>query len=392
MAFSCTAHHSYALHIDFPLETARKERIILVIDEYPYLAQSDPSVSSVLQALIDHHHEDSLLFLILCGSSMSFMEEQVLGYQSPLYGRRTAQYKILPFDYLTSSLMLEGFSTEEKLVLYSVTGGVPEYLSRIDQNLSVYENVRDLFFNPSGRLFEEPGDLLKQELKMPQTYNAIITAIAEGKSKLNEIAAQAGIETSQCSQMLNTLIKLGLCSKVVPITEKADSRKTLYVLEDQMFVFWYRFVMPDISRITAVLGAMVCKEVFEGQLSSHVGYAFEQCAIQYMWLQLKKGTFPVQFPKIGRWWGGNAALKKEEEIDFIALKENKAIFGECKWRSHSQGEEVLNDLIRKSELFPSYAKKYYALFSKSGFSKGLLAKASLQKNALLFTAEDMMVY
>jgi len=124
---------------------------------------------------------------------MSFMENQVLGYKSPLYGRRTNQFKILPFNYFECADMLGTYSDEDKMNLYGIVGGVPEYVSRIDKSLTVKENAEELLFNPSGRLFEEPFNLLKQELKVPQTYNGIITSIASGSSKLNEIATKTGI-------------------------------------------------------------------------------------------------------------------------------------------------------------------------------------------------------
>ena len=150
---------------------SQNERVILVIDEYPYLAQSSRAISSIVQAHIDMKLKDSKLFLILCGSSMSFMEYQVLGYKSPLYGRRTAQFKIKPFTYYESALLLEGFTIEEQAILYGVTGGIPEYLSRVRLNMSLKENIENLFLSESGHLFEEPVNLLQQELREPATYN-----------------------------------------------------------------------------------------------------------------------------------------------------------------------------------------------------------------------------
>ena len=140
---------------------------LIAIDEFPYLAASYPAISSMLQSHIDLHWKNSHLFLILCGSSMSFMEEQVLGYKSPLYGRRTAQFKLHPFTFFEARKMLTGFSPEEQAVLYGVTGGIPEYLSRISQTQTMDENILELFFDESGRLFEEPVNLLKQELREP---------------------------------------------------------------------------------------------------------------------------------------------------------------------------------------------------------------------------------
>ena len=378
---------SFREAIDYVFERAKHERIILAIDEFPYLASSDKAVSSILQAAIDKHQSDSRLFLILCGSSMSFMEEQVLGYKSPLYGRRTAQFKLLPFDYFESAEMLPGFSNEEKIVLYSITGGIPEYLSRIDNKLSVQENVRELFFNTSGRLFEEPANLLKQELKMPETYNAIIAAIAEGSSKLNEIATKVGIETSQCSKMLSALIALSLVRKEYPVTD-SKSKKSIYVLDDWMYIFWYRFVLPELSRIAAGLGGVVCGEVFAEQIYSHTGHAFEECAKQYMWRLLRDDKSPIPFKKIGRWWGNNPKERREEEIDFVAFSGDKAVFGECKWRNALVGEDTLDELVRKSNLFTSFVDIRYILFSKSGFTDALKYKAK-QEQATLVCVDDM---
>ena len=374
--------------INYVFERAKTERIIFAIDEYPYLANSDRSTSSVLQAAIDKYQSSSKLFLILCGSSMSFMESQVLGYKSPLYGRRTAQYKILPFDYVDSAAMLGGFSNEEKITLYGITGGIPEYLSRIDNKLSLKENVRNLFFEPQGRLFEEPANLLKQELKMPETYNAIITAIAGGSSKLNEIATKVNIETSQCSKMLSALISLGLVRKEYPVIE-VKSKKSVYLLDDWMYIFWYRFVQPELSRIMAGLGEVVCDEVFADQLGSHTGRAFEECVKQYMWRAAKEKKLPFPFKKIGRWWGSNPKEKREEEIDFIAFSGTSAIFGECKWRNSRTDLGIIDDLVRKAELFPGFKNIFYILFSKAGFTDALKNMVEKQKNITLIGIKDM---
>jgi len=374
--------------IEYVFERAKTERIIFTIDEYPYLANSDHAVSSILQAAIDKYQAGSKLFLILCGSSMSFMEKQVLGYESPLYGRRTAQYKLLAFDYFESAQMLQGFNNEDKITLYSITGGIPEYLSRIDNKLSLEENIYDLFFMPSGRLFEEPGNLLKQELRSPETYNAIVTAIAGGSSRLNDIATKVGIETSQCSNMLSSLISLGLVRKEFPITED-KSKKSMYLLDDWMFIFWYRFVQPELSYIISGLGEKVLSDVINNHIDSHVGRAFETCAKQYMWIALKDNKLSVSFKKIGSWWGNNPEERQEEEIDFIAFNNENAIFGECKWRKSQTGEDVLDELIRKRSIFSQFKHVYYMIFSKSDFTDGLKKRAANNNEISLVSVNDM---
>jgi len=153
------------------------------------------SISSLLQNTIDHKYKNSKLFIILCGSSMSFMEYQVLGYKSPLYGRRTAQFKILSFDYYDTAKWVSGYTAEEKSIVYGVTGGVSLYLKKFIESVPLNTNIRENVFDKNALLFEEPSNLLKQELREPQTYNSIIAAIATGSTRISEIASKVGLES-----------------------------------------------------------------------------------------------------------------------------------------------------------------------------------------------------
>ncbi|MDR3341203.1 MAG: ATP-binding protein [Treponema sp.] len=250
----------------------------------------------------------------------------------------------------------------------------------MNNQISLAENLGELFFNPHGRLFEEPSNLLKQELKLPQTYNGIISVIAGGASKLNDIASKTGIESSQCSNMLVSLISLGIVQREYPLGN-SKSRKTIYRLADLMFRFWYRFVQPDLSRISMGLGEQVCREVLDGKIEGHTGYVFEECAKQFLWLEAGRGK--ISFKELRRWWGSNPSLKQDEEIDLIASGEECALFGECKWRGELTGIDILNDLIRKSELLTQFTSKRYILFSKSGFTAGLKNAARTRSDLTL---------
>ena len=348
----------------------KEQRLILAIDEYPYLAASYPAISSMLQKHIDTCWKDSGLFLILCGSSMSFMENQVLGYKSPLYGRRTAQFKIKPFTFFESREMLEVFGPEEQAVFYGVTGGVPEYLNRIQKKKTLDENLLSLFFDDNGMLFEEPINLLKQEMRDPASYHSIISAIASGASKLNEIAVKTGLESSACSNLLTSLIQIGIVEKERPVTEKESSRKTLYRLQDSMFLFWYRFVRPNITAISMGIGEVVYKNNVKPQLSDFMGTIFEEICKQYLCRADVYTTLPFMFGKMGRWWGTNSKERRQEEIDIVAIGENQMLFGECKWRKEKADRKVLRTLVDRGELF-ACPEKYYYVFSKSGFEENI---------------------
>jgi hypothetical protein len=342
----------------------------------------------MLQKHIDECWKDSRLFLILCGSSMSFMEEQVLGYKSPLYGRRTAQFKIRPFTFWESRAMLQDFTPEEQAFLYGVTGGIPEYLSRINSALSADENVIQLFFDESGRLFEEPVNLMKQELKEPMTYHSIVGAIASGASKLNEIATKTGLETSGCSNQLTSLIALGIVMREVPITEPSGSRKTLYSLSDSMYLFWYRFVRPNTSSIMRGVGRQVYETIVSPQINDFMDTVFENICRQYLFLPKVYEKLPFMIGEIGRWWGNNAKEHRQEEIDLMAVSEDKAMFGECKWRSEQVDQKVLETLIARGELF-HYTEKHYFVFSKSGFQTVAEEYAKTKKTLQLISFEEM---
>jgi hypothetical protein len=161
--------------------------VVFVIDEYPYLANAQESISSQMQHLIDHVWSESKLYLILCGSSMSFMEYQVLGYESPLYGRRTAQFKIEPLTYQETAVFNPQLSLEQNALIYGITGGVPHYINKLAVRGSLDDALLENLFDRSSYLYEEPENLLKQELREPAVYNSIITAFAGGASRMNEI-------------------------------------------------------------------------------------------------------------------------------------------------------------------------------------------------------------
>lgn len=371
------------------VKMAKEERLILVIDEYPYLAAADKSISSLLQKFIDEYFYDTKLFLILCGSSMSFMERQVLGYKSPLYGRRTAQFLIRPFDYLISAEFVKEYSNEDKAIVYGITGGIPKYLELFDSKKSLRDNIINLFLKENGYLYEEPANLLKQELRDSSRYNLVIEVIANGASKVSEIASKTHLDTATVSHCLDSLIELGIVTREQAITEENNKKKTFYLLEDSMFRFWYRFIPNGMDAILSQNGDYLYDEYIEKELSDYMGRVFEKMSKQYVMLANKYEKLPFKVLKIGRWWGNNSLKKREEEIDIVAINmmTKQAIFAECKYKNAAQGYEILTDLQEKSQLLSQFMQKYYMLFSKSGFTQSL--KEEVFENVILVSLQNM---
>lgn len=378
---------SYQAALEYVFEYAEEKRLILCIDEYPYIARGSESLSSVLQLLIDKYKDSSKLYLILCGSSMSYMEDNVLSYKAPLYGRRTAQMKINPLDFFESCRYITNLSDEDKALAYGIVGGTPQYLLQINDKISLKENIKNIFLDPSSFMFEEPINFLKQEMREPAVYNSIISAVAAGYTKLSEISGKTGYATSVCSVYLSNLISLGIMKKEMPFGEN-KSKKTTYSITDNMFRFWHRFIQPNISVISK--GASdTAYDYISPYLSQYTGPIFESICMDYLWKKLMKGDTGIAFTGLGRWWGTDNNTKSQVEIDIMgASDDNAALFCECKWTNKEADVNVLDTLIYRSLLF-GYRNNHYYIFSKSGFTDALKARAGKTDNVYLVSYEDM---
>ncbi len=374
---------SFADLFVFLAEYAKSRQLVFVIDEYPYLAAAAPEVSSILQRFCDQEWKETQLHLILCGSSMSFMERQVLGIQSPLYGRRTAQYHIKPFSWFETEVFLQPMAKEDAAVLHCATGGVAEYLSYVDTRAKLEENLTSLFLDSSGRLFEEPSNLLKQELREPRIYNDILDAIANGASRSNEIATKTHLQTGALNRYLDALCDLGIISREKPMLNP-QSRKTLYRISDGCFRFWYRFVMPNLNAIMSGLGSQVCRRLVLPAIPGFMGQGFELIFFDYFDRWNARGELPDLATDRGRWWGGNPDERREEEIDLLATGLQVTFFGEAKWRTEKVDADTIRDLERKSRLIEA-KERTYILFSKTGFTRDAEQYAQGRKDIRLET-------
>ncbi len=384
---SAPAFGSYDAALEELTALSKNERIVFVIDEYPYLAKAKPAISAMLQHIIDHKWTESRMYLILCGSSMSFMESQVLGEESPLYGRRTGQFKIEPLDYKETAVFHPLLSAEENSLIYGITGGVPHYINKLDVRDNVEEALLENLFDRSSYLYEEPGNLLKQELREPAIYNAIIKAIAEGASRMNDIKMKVGVENSVISKYLKTLTDLGIVKRETPITEK-PGKKTIYMLADNFFRFWYRFVPVNQSAIDSGRIAKIFPHAVQQHLPDYMGLIFEKMCQDY--LLYYAHALPIELRAIGQWWGTDPRNKKQVQIDIVGapVTGKEYIIGSCKYRTEKIGIDELELIRDYAAVFGKGDKYHYYIFSKGGFTEGLL-QAGERGEVQLITLEDI---
>lgn len=384
---SAPIYHSYADALDAITEIAVQKRLVFVIDEYPYLAKAEKSISSRLQHIIDHQWQNSQIYLILCGSSMSFMEYQVLGYESPLYGRRTAQFKIQALTYREITVFHPTLPLQDQALLYGVTGGIPHYINKLEIEENLDNALLDNLFATSSYLFEEPENLLKQELREPAIYNSIISAIAGGASHANDISTKVGLESGVCAKYLKVLLDLGILKKETPITEK-PGKKTIYTVEDNFFRFWYRFVPRNMSLINSGRISLVYEQTVKRFYPDYMGQIFEKMCLEYLLRYAK--NLPILLNDVGQWWGTDSKARKEVQIDIVgtSIEGNEYLIGSCKYRNEKIGIEELELLHRYASVYRKDGIFYYYIFSKGGFTAELLS-AERQGKVTLLTLDDL---
>jgi len=351
------------------IEIGRKERVILMMDEFPYLCSSQPALPSILQRVWDEIGKDSKLYLILSGSLVSFMEREILGHKSPLYGRRTGQLLLHPLPLYALEEFFPRYGPEERITTYAILGGVPAYLIQFSDKWSLPQNIEHQILNPTAFLHDEVRFILMEELRDPKHYLSVLQSIAFGNTRMNDIVQRTGMERGPISKYLSVLQDLRLIEREVPVTEKhpEKSRKGIYRLSDHFFRFWFRFVLPYKSRLIEEGGRKILEKEILPQLDHFTSQVFDKICVEILRHRVKEGKIELTYDSAGRWWSGN------EEIDLVAVEGDHSVFAaECKWSKKPVGIDILRDLQRKVSLIAPKGRAgsiRLGLFSRSGFTK-----------------------
>jgi len=368
-------------------QAAQSERLVVVLDEFPYLVTAHPPLSTILQRVWDQTLKNSQIMLILCGSYIGMMEETVLGYQAPLYGRRTAQYLLEPLQFKDARLFYPSFPLEDQVRAYAVYGGTPAYLHTIQSQQSLKNNILDGILTRGSFLYDEVRFVLQQELREPRNYFAILQAIAAGKTRLNEIKQATGIEGA--TAYLDTLQQLHLVERLVPVTETQPqkSRRGIYRLKDQYLRFWFRYVHPNRSQLERGASQTILENQVLSEIDHFASLTFEEICQQFFWQAGLSGKLPFVPANIANWWNAH------EEIDLIVLGEKDAILVECKWTSKPVGIDMLAELERKAQLVkPELGDRQirFALCSRSGFTPQLIKDVEQRTDVMLLDLQDIV--
>lgn len=384
---------SSVLHIQTP------GKKLLIIDEFPYACKVNESIPSVLQVLWDEKLRHENVMIILCGSAMSFIEKELLAEKNPLYGRTTGIYKMKPLPYTDAVKFFPSFSEEDKLLAYSILGGVPHYLRQFSNKLSLEENVKRNILRKGCSLYNEVEFLLKQELRETSVYNTIVEAIALGNNSFSDILSKTQLEKSKLSVYLKNLIAISIVEKESPALssdrDKSNSSKGNYILTDNFFRFWYAFAYRNLTDLENDDIDGVWEDNIQENLHSFAAQPFEKVCLEYLYVLNKNKELPFRIHNASRYWGKTTQEidgKKQSinlEIDILApdVKKKNFIFGECKFTNEAFDMQQFKKLQNK--VFVE-GNVYFYLFSLSGFTDAIKEYASSHNNVVLVSAKDLV--
>ena len=343
-------------------------KLCIIIDEFPFLAKKNDNVPVEFQWIIDHGLGP--VKLILSGSNLSFMKTQIGSLEAPLYGRFDEIMEVRPFSFgQVHSLFTD---LEDAMKVYSMTGGIAQYVMFFLSYPSVKEATAALFFSPDGRLIREAPNMLLQELRDPTTYEQILRAVAESSKTTPQIAAQSGLDNKGLSPYLNRLESLQLIAQVAnPLS--SEKRKQRYRITDALFRFHYTFIEPNMSLINT-LREKAIDVILDHHYQEFIGITYENIIRENCFQYALEQKIPFMPRTLGKWWGPvcmNSSWQ-ESEVDLIAYDDHHLLVGECKYRSKAAGLQELDNLKLKAQFIPSNGRElFYLLASRSGFTDDL---------------------
>ncbi len=363
---------------------ALDEKLVFVIDEYPYLSNLEKGIDSILQAVIDKHHLTSNIKLVLIGSYIDIMSK-ISYYNRPLYGRLNSIMFLKQLNYQEASMFYPLVDLETKVKYYSVFGGVPYYLTLIDKDLSFEENVNNLIINKNSQLSNFVELILSMELRKINNANLVFEAIATGKTRFSDILKSLDntFSSAQLSQILNTLIDMDLINKTTPINDIENSRRTYYSISDNMIDFYYRYIYKNLSKRHMVTEKQFYEEFIKEDLNTqYIPKKFELIAKEYLIIENKLGNNDPLLYDLGKYWYDDPVNKVNGEFDIVSKADLGYVVYEVKYTNTPVKDSDIKHLL---EQLKRCNVNYYNIgfFSKSGFN------ISDDKSYYLRTLEDL---
>lgn len=365
------------------------ERTLVILDEFQLLAARAPELETTLSRWWRTTGRNLPIVLVLAGSELSFFEDSVLAGQ--FYGRRTGQLRLPPFLARDAALFHPGYGYEDRVRCYSICGGIPYYLERFtDESPLADQLLREVFLR-TGLLHDEAELMLRQSIRDPANHIAVLRSVASGHNRNSLIVNRTQLASAHVTKVLDTLERLGLIERLRPVTASLRGKKITYAIKDQFLRFHFRFLEPAKSRLrTSALAEAYVRDTVVPRLDHHASWTWEEICREYV-LRVAPDTGAV-----GSWWGqvptGHGRRTEQREIDVVGLDHagRPTLVGMCKWTVAPVDVDELQLLDWVAPQIDSrHVELDRYLFSRSGFTGRLIARASTDDRLHLVTPADI---
>jgi AAA+ ATPase superfamily predicted ATPase len=344
----------------------------VVIDEFTYLLRNDPALTSLMQRLWDHRlSKIDHLRLVLTGSLVGMMEREVISHQAPLYGRATTLLRLRPLPYTALLDLFPDRAPDERVAIYAVTGGVPAYLNLFTRTQSFAAALKKECLVPGSLMLGDPAVILHEQLKEPQSFEAILSSIASGFHKWGDIARMSGVAETSLGHYLQILEELELVERRDPLFASPEGRQGQYYLQDHFLQFYYRFIVPHLSKIERGYLDVVVNQIYQ-DLRAFIGtYVFEELCREWTLAAGVSGQLDFEPDVVGSYWRQYRGQGVQLDVVAANKRQKKLLIGEAKWGKEPVSRVILTSLIERSRRMPQVSEGWqvqYALFSREGFT------------------------
>lgn len=347
---------------------AKKERLIVFLDEYSFLRREDSGIDSYFQKAIDQYKDESQMKLIICGSYLGVMES-LIEHNSPLYGRFSYILKLSPFNYYESSLFAPGLTDDVKFRFYAYFGGSGFSLANLDYSLTPEENLEKLFISPDSLFEREVLSTSSQEISKIENARFLFELIASGIHKysdLNDRLSSLKL-TNNISYLLKKLIDMDLIKKEIPINKNSEKCSSYY-LKDNLMDFYYSILFKKVSSRSLMSSAQFLKSITDQIEKEYLPRKFEDVSREFLTRLSRQGKINPPLQAIGRYVYNNKEDKTKREFDVTVLINDSWSEYECKYLKDPVSLKEYQD---ESDQVKKLGLKFkdIGFISKSGYTK-----------------------
>ena len=354
--------------LKYIFELSVKEKIILVLDEYPYLRENIKGMDSILQSLVDKYKDTSKITLIILGSYVEVMRS-LLEHSNPLYGRVDLTIDLKQMDYYESAYFYPNFSVEDKVRIYSGFGGIPYYNRLIDDSKSVKDNIIELIASSGARLENEVSMYLNAEISKITNANEVFEALSRGYTRYSDILSQSHVSSGPTLvDVLDKLMRMEVVVKTAPINDGNNKKKAGYYISDNLSLFYYKYIFKYSSQLK-ILDSNIFydKYILKDFEEQYVPHIFERICTQFLIRQNKSGLINPVFEKIGKYYYDNPKEHRNGEFDVVTEDSLGYVFYEAKFRKDIITDKIIDEEIKQVNMTGLNCYKY-VFISRSGFS------------------------